>query len=61
MTNAYLERVLTAAETDPAIVQQFLRSINMIDPPSRMLRPSTVLRVMETKPVETASKPLPGK
>jgi 2-polyprenyl-6-methoxyphenol hydroxylase-like FAD-dependent oxidoreductase len=61
MTNAYLERVLTAAQTDPAIVQQFLRSINMIDPPSRMLRPSTVLRVMKTKPVETASKPLPGK
>lgn len=61
MTNAYLERVLTAAETDPAMVQQFLRSINMIDPPSRMLHPSTVVRVIKTKPPDAASKPLPDK
>jgi 2-polyprenyl-6-methoxyphenol hydroxylase-like FAD-dependent oxidoreductase len=45
VTNAYLERVLTAAETDPAVVQKFIRSLNMIDPPSQLLRPSTILRV----------------
>lgn len=46
ITNAYLERVLAAAETEPALVQQFLRSLNMIDPPSRLLRPQMVARVI---------------
>lgn len=45
--NAYLDRVLAAAETDPAVVQQFLRSMNLIDPPSHLLRPSMMLRVMK--------------
>lgn len=45
--NAYLDRVLAAAETDPAVVQQFLRSMNLIDPPSYMLRPSTIFRVLK--------------
>jgi 2-polyprenyl-6-methoxyphenol hydroxylase-like FAD-dependent oxidoreductase len=48
MANAYAERVQAAAETDPAMVQLFLRSISMIDPPSHLLRPSTVLRVIKT-------------
>ncbi|MCV7401701.1 FAD-dependent oxidoreductase [Mycobacterium fragae] len=46
ITNAYLDRVLAAAETDPAVVQQFLRSMNLVDPPSHLLRPSTMLRVL---------------
>lgn len=45
--NAYLERVLVAAENDPAVVQQFLRSLNMIDPFTRLLRPSMALRVLK--------------
>jgi len=45
--NAYLNRVLAAAETDPAVAQQFLRSMNLIDPPSHLLRPSTMLRVLK--------------
>lgn len=44
--NAYLERVQAAAETDPAVVQQFLRSMNLVDPPCYFLRPSTMLRVL---------------
>lgn len=46
--NAYLDRVLAAAETDPAVVQEFLRLITMLVPPSRLLHPSTVLRVIQT-------------
>jgi hypothetical protein len=38
--------VLAAAETDPVVVQQFLRSMNLVDPPSHLLRPSTMLRVL---------------
>ncbi|OBH15620.1 FAD-dependent monooxygenase [Mycolicibacter terrae] len=45
--NAYLDRVLAAAETDPAVVQQFLRSMNLVDRPSHLLRPSTMLRVLK--------------
>jgi len=45
ISNAYLDRVLAAAETDPAVVQQFLRLINLLDPPSQLIHPSTMLRV----------------
>lgn len=43
--NAYLERVLSAAENDPVLIQQFLRVMHLIDPVSSLFRPSTVLRV----------------
>jgi hypothetical protein len=39
--------VLAAAESDPAVVQQFLRLMNLVDPPSHLLRPSTMLRVLK--------------
>lgn len=44
--NAYLEKLLSAAEHDPAVVQRFLRMISMVDPPSALMRPATVLRVI---------------
>lgn len=47
IANAYMERVLASAESDPALVQQFMRSLNMIDRPSRLLRPSMVLRAFK--------------
>jgi 2-polyprenyl-6-methoxyphenol hydroxylase-like FAD-dependent oxidoreductase len=48
--NAYLERVLIAAENDPLLVQQFLRVMHLIDPVSRLFRPSTMLRVFRRSP-----------
>jgi 2-polyprenyl-6-methoxyphenol hydroxylase-like FAD-dependent oxidoreductase len=48
VANAYMERILTAAESDPAVVQQFLRLISMVDPPSTMLQPSKMMRVMKS-------------
>jgi 2-polyprenyl-6-methoxyphenol hydroxylase-like FAD-dependent oxidoreductase len=45
LTHAYLERVLTAAESDPAVVEQFLRVSGMLDSPGQLFRPSMVLRV----------------
>jgi hypothetical protein len=56
LTNAYWDRVLAAAETDPAVVQQFLRLITMLDPPSHLLRPSTMLRVVKTPRKQAAAK-----
>jgi 2-polyprenyl-6-methoxyphenol hydroxylase-like FAD-dependent oxidoreductase len=49
MTNAYMERVLTAAETDPVVVEQFLRVVGMIDSPARLLHPSVVLRIARAR------------
>ena len=44
--NAYVNRVLTAAERNRAIAEQFLRVIALQDPPKRVFRPSTALRVL---------------
>lgn len=46
LTHAYLQRVLTAAESDPAVTEQFLRVAGMIDPPARLLRPVMIFRVL---------------
>jgi 2-polyprenyl-6-methoxyphenol hydroxylase-like FAD-dependent oxidoreductase len=48
ITNAYIDRVLTAAETDPVVAEQFLRVSGMIDPPAHLLRPSLMIRVART-------------
>jgi 2-polyprenyl-6-methoxyphenol hydroxylase-like FAD-dependent oxidoreductase len=49
ITNAFLERVMTAAETDPIVTGQFMRVTAMIDSPVRLLRPSILRRIVQTK------------
>lgn len=49
MTNAWMDRVLTAAEADPEVVQRFLQVIGMTEPPSRLLRPSFAYRVARAR------------
>jgi 2-polyprenyl-6-methoxyphenol hydroxylase-like FAD-dependent oxidoreductase len=44
--NVYTERVLTAAESDTAVVDQFARVTSLLDPPTRLLRPQMVWRVV---------------
>ncbi len=44
--NAYVKRVMTAAERDPAVAEQFLRVNALQDPATRLFRPSTALRVV---------------
>jgi 2-polyprenyl-6-methoxyphenol hydroxylase-like FAD-dependent oxidoreductase len=46
VTNVYLNRLLSAAERDPALVEQFLRVTAFLDPPSRLLRPNVIRRVL---------------
>ena len=46
LLNKYVERVLTAAEYDTAAFEQFIRVAWLVDPPTRLLRPSMMLRAM---------------
>jgi 2-polyprenyl-6-methoxyphenol hydroxylase-like FAD-dependent oxidoreductase len=46
MVNRYLERVHRAAELDPSVGRAFLRVVNMIDRPERLMAPRTALRVL---------------
>jgi len=45
-TNAYVERVLTAAEQDPATGGQFLAVTALLDPPARLFRPSIIRQAL---------------
>jgi 2-polyprenyl-6-methoxyphenol hydroxylase-like FAD-dependent oxidoreductase len=45
VTNAFVDRVLTAAESDAYVAQEFLRVTGMLQPPSRMFRPSFMFQV----------------
>lgn len=45
LSNWYTERVLTAAENDPAVTEAFFRVMNLVDPPSHLFHPSIVRRV----------------
>jgi hypothetical protein len=44
--NAYVNRVLIAAERDPAVAEQFMRVVALQSPSMGVFRPSTVLRVL---------------
>jgi hypothetical protein len=44
--NAYVNRVLIAAERDPAVAEQFMRVVALQAPSKQVFRPSTALRVL---------------
>lgn len=43
--NGYIDRVLAAAESDTAILDQFVRVTSLLDPATRLLRPAVIWRV----------------
>lgn len=49
LSNAYLDRVMSAAESDPTVALQFMRVMGMIDSPARLLLPSFIFRVLRTR------------
>ena len=49
LLNVYVDRVLTAAEYDPVAVNQFFRVTALIDPATRLLRPSMIWRAALAK------------
>src|SRR5215217_1058434 len=46
MVNAYLARLHVAAGRDPVLGRAFLRVVNLIDPPERLMSPELAYRVM---------------
>ena len=49
ISNALVERVSIASEVDPVVAAQFMRVTTMVDAPTRLLRPSFLLRVMRSQ------------
>jgi 2-polyprenyl-6-methoxyphenol hydroxylase-like FAD-dependent oxidoreductase len=45
MTNAYTDRVLRAAEVDPAVTRDFLRVVGMLASPTTLVHPAFMVRV----------------
>jgi 2-polyprenyl-6-methoxyphenol hydroxylase-like FAD-dependent oxidoreductase len=48
MVNAYLARLHVAAGQDPVLGRAFLRVVNLIDPPERLMSPELAFRVMRS-------------
>jgi 2-polyprenyl-6-methoxyphenol hydroxylase-like FAD-dependent oxidoreductase len=48
--NAYVRRILAAAERDPGLALAFLRVSGMVDPPHALLRPRVALRALGPAP-----------
>jgi flavin-dependent dehydrogenase len=56
--NKYVDRVLTAAETDTAAVDQFVRVTSLVDPATRLLRPSMIWRAVRARSRAVAKTPV---
>jgi 2-polyprenyl-6-methoxyphenol hydroxylase-like FAD-dependent oxidoreductase len=50
LVNAYLPRLHAAATRDPTLGAAFLRVLNLVDPPARLLAPSVLGRVLRPRP-----------
>jgi hypothetical protein len=46
MINAYVEKVHKATQCDPVVYAQFLRVMNLIDPPTSLMSPGIMWRVL---------------
>lgn len=60
IVNAYLNRLYIAAEHDPEVGRRFLRVVNLLDRPERLLSPGTVHRVLRGSAARSVRPPLPG-
>ncbi|OBF72115.1 2-polyprenyl-6-methoxyphenol hydroxylase-like oxidoreductase [Mycobacterium sp. 852002-51613_SCH5001154] len=47
--NKYVDRVLTAAESDTAALNQFIRVTSLVDPATRLLRPNMIWRAARAR------------
>ncbi|MDG4663413.1 FAD-dependent monooxygenase [Mycobacterium sp. 236(2023)] len=57
LTNAYIDRVLRASQIDPFVTQQFQRVTGMLEPPTALLKPAMLRRVLQRAPNLESSAP----
>jgi 2-polyprenyl-6-methoxyphenol hydroxylase-like FAD-dependent oxidoreductase len=60
ISNAYMDLVQIAAETDVVVAEQFLSVIGMIDSPACLLRPKVVIRILKAAGHRRALRPRAG-
>ncbi|MCB9598869.1 MAG: FAD-dependent monooxygenase [Sandaracinus sp.] len=66
LLDRYLDRLLAVAEHDPKVGTAFLRVTNLLDAPSSLMKPATMLRVLFGRrarpalPADTTSPPSPS-
>ena len=48
LSNAFMEHILNAAETDALIADHFMRVVQMIDAPTRLLHPDVLFRIAKS-------------
>jgi hypothetical protein len=46
LSNKYIERLQTAAETDRTVAEQFARVVALVDKPTSLLRPNMLRRAV---------------
>ena len=49
VANSYVDRLLTASETNNAVGEQLIRVTGLIDPPTRLLRPKVMYRAARAR------------
>ena len=62
LTNKYVERLQTVAESDIVVAEQFARIVGLVDPPTRLLRPKIALRAVRPRnrpPIPHQAEPVP--
>ncbi|HEY3606527.1 MAG TPA: FAD-binding monooxygenase [Pseudonocardiaceae bacterium] len=60
IVNAYMAKLQAAATRDPEVTRKFMRVAGMVDPPTAILRPGMMLRVLRNgKPVQPALAVVP--
>jgi 2-polyprenyl-6-methoxyphenol hydroxylase-like FAD-dependent oxidoreductase len=58
LSNRYVDRLQTVAETDVAVAEQFIRVVGLLDPPAALLRPKMLLRAARRRrPSKTEAQP----
>jgi hypothetical protein len=58
LSNRYVDRLQTVAETDVAVAEQFIRVVGLLDPPATLLHPKMLLRAARVRrPRQTEEQP----
>jgi hypothetical protein len=58
LSNKYVDRLQTAAETDVEVSEQLTRVVSLLDPPAMLLHPKMLLRAARRRrPRQTEAQP----